>query len=252
MAGERGGDDREGGRDGNRNETGDGNENVDALLADGGRDEDEWAAQRRRMADRLVSTGRIERDSTERALRAVPRHEFVPDSQRRDAYADRPLPIGEGQTISAPHMVAMMCDLLELSPGERVLEVGTGCGYHATCVAEIVGSGNVYSVEYYEPLAGETCERLSRLGYDVAIRVGDGHDGWADHAPYDAAYLTCAAREFPSRVVDQVRPGGRLLAPLERGYGRGGQRLVLAWKRADSSLDRTDHGGVRFVPMQGE
>ena len=208
----------------------------------------DWAARRERMVDRLVDRGRIERESTERALREVPRHEFVPGARRGAAYEDRPLPIGEGQTISAPHMVGVMCDRLALESGERVLEVGTGCGYHAAVTAEIVGPGNVYTVEYHDDLAREAEARLSRLGYDVNVRAGDGREGWPDAAPFDAAYLTCAAPEFPREVVEQVRPGGRLLAPL----GNRRQVLVAAWKRADGSLDREEHGAVRFVPLLGD
>jgi protein-L-isoaspartate(D-aspartate) O-methyltransferase len=205
------------------------------------------AADRDRLVDRLLAAGHVERASTERALRAVPRHAFVPGGRRDAAYADRPLPIGGGQTISAPHMVAAMCDLLDLEPGERVLEVGTGCGYHAAVTAELVGPGNVYSVEYDPELARVARARLERLGYDVHVRAGDGHEGWPEGAPYDAAYLTCAAGEFPAAVVEQVRPGGRLLGPL----GGQVQTLVLARKRADGTLEETEHGGVRFVPMRG-
>jgi protein-L-isoaspartate(D-aspartate) O-methyltransferase len=208
----------------------------------------DWAARRERMVDRLVDRGRIERESTERALREVPRHEFVPEPRRGAAYEDRPLPIGEGQTISAPHMVGVMCDRLALESGERVLEVGTGCGYHAAVTAEIVGPGDVYTVEYHDDLAREAETRLSRLGYDVNVRTGDGREGWPEAAPFDAAYLTCAAPEFPREVAEQVRPGGRLLAPL----GNRRQVLVAAWKRADGSLDREEHGAVRFVPLLGE
>ncbi len=216
-------------------------------MSDGESDPD-WTARRERMVDHLISRGRIERESTERALHAVPRHEFVPEPRRGAAYEDRPLPIGEGQTISAPHMVAVMCDRLELDAGERVLEVGTGCGYHAAVTAEIVGPGNVYTVEFHGDLAREADARLSRLGYDVDVRAGDGREGWPEAAPFDAAYLTCAAPEFPRRVVEQVRPGGRLLAPL----GDRRQVLVAAWKRADGSLDREEHGAVRFVPLLGD
>ncbi|MEF8867451.1 MAG: protein-L-isoaspartate(D-aspartate) O-methyltransferase [Haloarculaceae archaeon] len=208
----------------------------------------DWSARRNRMVDRLVRRDRIERESTERALRSVPRHEFVPESRRGAAYEDRPLPIGEGQTISAPHMVGVMCDRLALEPGERVLEVGTGCGYHAAVTAEIVGARNVYTVEYHEDLARRAEARLERLGYGVHVRAGDGREGWPEAAPFDAAYLTCAAPEFPRKVVEQVRPGGRLLAPL----GRRRQTLVAAWKRADGSLDREGGGAVRFVPLLGE
>ena len=209
--------------------------------------EPDWAARRERMVDRLVDRGHIDREETEEALREVPRHEFVPESRRRGAYEDRPLPIGEGQTISAPHMVGVMCDRLGLEAGERILEIGTGCGYHAAVTAEIVGPGNVYTVEYHEPLARAAEARLDRLDYDVRVRAGDGREGWPRAAPFDAAYLTCAAPELPRRVVEQVRPGGRLLAPL----GQNRQTLVAAWKRADGSLDREEHGAVRFVPLIG-
>ena len=182
------------------------------------------------------------------ALEAVPRHEFVPESRRRSAYADRPLPIGDGQTISAPHMVAIMADELALEPGESVLEIGTGCGYHAAVTAELVGADHVYSVEYSEELAERARETLADLGYgDVSVRVGDGREGWADHAPYDAVYFTCAATGFPDPVVDQTRPGGRLLAPIGTAF----QTLVKATKREDGSLARSEHGGVQFVRMRG-
>jgi protein-L-isoaspartate(D-aspartate) O-methyltransferase len=212
--------------------------------------------RREQLVDQLDRQGRIERESTRKALLDVPRHEFVPAARRNDAYADRPLPIGKDQTISAPHMVAMMTDLLELDRGDRVLEIGTGCGYHAAVTAAAVGAvddkengadaGAVYSVEFHEPLAEAARERLDRLGYDIAVRAGDGHEGWPEGAPYDAAYLTCAAAELPEAVIEQVRPGGRIVAPI----GQGRQTLVRATRRADGGLDRERHGGVRFVPMQ--
>jgi protein-L-isoaspartate(D-aspartate) O-methyltransferase len=207
----------------------------------------DWAARREAMVDRLESEGRVDDPLTLEAMRAVPRHEFVPEHKRDSAYADTPLPIGDGQTISAPHMVAIMTDLLDLERGTDVLEIGTGCGYHAAVTAEIVGPEHVFSVEYQASLAEQARERLDRLGYgEISIRTGDGKQGWADHAPYDRAYLTCAAPDFPDAVVEQVRSGGRLLAPL----GTARQTLVRARKREDGSLDRAEHGGVRFVEMQ--
>jgi protein-L-isoaspartate(D-aspartate) O-methyltransferase len=211
------------------------------------RDGETPAAARHGLVDRLVERGYVERESTERALRAVPRHEFVPDGSRREAYADRPLSIGNGQTISAPHMVAVMTDLLELSPGDRVLEIGTGCGYHAAVTGEVVGPGNVYSVEYDAELAAEARARLDRLGYDVHVRQGDGRHGWPEHAPYDRACLTCAPRTVPGAVVDQVRVGGRVVSP----EGTGRQTLVVLTPR-EEGVERTTHGGVRFVSMQGD
>ena len=209
--------------------------------------DDEFERARERLIERLDRRTDVDERALD-AMRAVPRHAFVPPGNREAAYADRPLPIGADQTVSAPHMVAIMADRLDLTPGERVLEIGTGRGYHAAVTAELVGAGNVHSVEYVESLAETARETLSRLGYgDVSVRVGDGHEGWAEHAPYDAAYLTCAAADFPEDVIEQVAPGGRLLAPL----GDRRQTLVLARKCEDGSLDRTNHGGVRFVRMQG-
>ena len=206
----------------------------------------DFAERRDALVDRLAERRNVSRQSTFDAMRAVPREAFVRDGDRSAAYEDRPLQIADGQTISAPHMVAIMIDALALDRGERVLEVGTGCGYHAAVTAEVVGAENVYSVEYSDRLAETARETLGELGYDdVSVRVGDGRDGWAEHSPYDAAYLTCAASDLPDAVVDQVRDGGRLLAPI----GDGRQRLVYAEKR-DGVLDREDRGGVRFVTMR--
>lgn len=210
---------------------------------------DPHADRRERMVEGLKRSGRCERDTTEAAMRAVPRHEFVPEERRDEAYRDRPLSIGHGQTISAPHMVAMMLDLLALEPGERVLEIGTGCGYHAAATAEVVGAANVYTVEVVPELARAAEDRLRDLSYgDVSVRVGDGAEGWPERAPFDAVYLTCAAAEIPEALLDQVRSGGRLLAPV----GDRTQELVLVHVEPDGSTRRERHGGVRFVPMQGE
>jgi protein-L-isoaspartate(D-aspartate) O-methyltransferase len=207
----------------------------------------DFAERRDALVDRLAGRHDVTRSPTLEAMRAVPREAFVRDSDRSAAYADRPLQIGGGQTISAPHMVAIMVDALALDPGERVLEVGTGCGYHAAVTAAIVGADCVYTVEYSDRLARRARATFADLGYgDVSVRVGDGRDGWPGHAPYDAAYLTCAASELPPAVVDQVRDGGRLLAPI----GDGSQRLVYAEKR-DDELHRENRGAVRFVTMRG-
>lgn len=208
---------------------------------------DDFASARNRMVSRLEDTGRIDRPATAAAMRAVPRHAFVSQGQRSEAYADRPLGIGEGQTISAPHMVAMMTDLLELDRGDRVLEVGTGCGYHAAMTAEIVGAENVYSIEYHASLAEQAADKLERTGYGAThIRAGDGNEGWPEHAPYDAAYLTCAPTELPDPVCEQV-PDGVIVAPL--GHTR--QELVRVFRRAGETVARETHGGVRFVRMRG-
>lgn len=207
----------------------------------------DWDDQRAALVERLAQRETIGDERVLDAIGTVPRHEFVPGHERLDAYADRPLPIAEGQTISAPHMVAIMAELLDLRPGDRVLEMGTGCGYHAAVTAEIVGPDNLYSVEYHDSLAEQAREQLAEVGYgDVSVRAGDGTEGWPEHAPFDRAYLTCAAPEFPDSVVEQTRPEGLLLAPI----GTGLQTLVRARKRADGALEREEHGGVRFVGLQ--
>lgn len=203
-----------------------------------------------RARSRLLDRLRERTDADERvlnALAAVPRHEFVPPARESDAYADRPLPIGANQTISAPHMVAVMADLLHIEPDDRVLEIGTGCGYHAAVTTEL--GAEVYSVEYHDDLAAAARERLDAFSYDIHVRAGDGRDGWPEHALYDACYLTCAAPEVPTSLFEQVRPGGVLLAPV----GERTQRLVRFVVGDGSEVrERTDHGGVRFVPLLGE
>ncbi|RRJ28950.1 protein-L-isoaspartate(D-aspartate) O-methyltransferase [Halocatena pleomorpha] len=201
---------------------------------------------RERLVEVLSRSDRVHRASVLEAIGTVPRHEFVPDNQTQQAYHDRPLPIGHGQTISAPHMVAIMTDRLALSPEDRVLEIGTGCGYHAAVVAEIVDTP-VYSVEYQAELAESAQQRLDRLGYDVTVTTGDGRDGWPEHAPYDAAYLTCATPELPDPVIEQLATGGRIVAPV----GTRRQQLIVAEKEADGSLTRRTDGYVQFVPMRG-
>ena len=200
--------------------------------------------------DQLVAD-LVDRESlserTAEAIRAVPRHEFVPASRRESAYEDRPLPIGNGQTISAPHMVAIMADLLDPDPGDRILEVGTGCGYHAAVTAELVGPENVWTVEYHGDLAERARKIRDELGYGaISVRAGDGHDGWPEHAPYDGAYLTCAGSSLPSAVVEQIRSGGVVLGPI----GDGRQRLIRGVVGEDELAEREPHGYVRFVPLQ--
>jgi len=190
---------------------------------------------------------RIDDERVLDAMAAVPRHEFVPESRQDSAYADQPLPIGEGQTISAPHMVAIMAAELALEAGDRVLEIGTGCGYHAAVTAELVGPENVYSVEYQPTLAERARETLNDLGYGrISVHTGDGTHGWPEHAPYDRAYLTCAAGSIPDPVVQQLRPEGIFLGPI----GSTHQRLVRAQVHPDGTLETSDCGGVRFVEMQ--
>jgi len=180
-----------------------------------------------------------------RAMESVPRHSFVPPDYRRDAYGDHPLPIGYGQTISQPYIVALMTQMLHLSPGDRVLEIGTGCGYQSAVLAEIVGE--VYSVEIISELATETERRLQELGYkNVHMRVGDGYEGWPEHGPYDGIIVTAAAPEVPPPLLGQLADGGRMVIPV--GTHLGGQDLWLLEKHGER-VQRTNYGGVLFVPL---
>jgi protein-L-isoaspartate(D-aspartate) O-methyltransferase len=183
------------------------------------------------------------------AMARVPRHEFVPAGQRKHAYDNRPLPIGYGQTISQPYIVALMSDLIKLQPGDRVLEIGTGSGYQAAILAEL--TAQVYSIEIIEELGKEAGERLSRLGYDnVTLRIGDGYYGWEEQAPFDAIVVTAAASHVPPPLVAQLKPGGRMVIPVGSRFLT--QQLVLVEKQADGQLITRQILPVRFVPLTGE
>jgi protein-L-isoaspartate(D-aspartate) O-methyltransferase len=217
--------------------------------------QDPHEAQRNRMVEEIAALARDAGAETGRAalsprvmaaVRKVPRHEFVPLAQRPGAYANRPLPIGHGQTISQPYIVALMSDLMDIRPGDRVLEIGTGSGYQAAILAELAGS--VYSVEIVEPLGREAEARLERLGYrNVMTRIGDGFRGWAEQAPFDSIMVTAAPREVPQPLIDQLKPGGRLVVPV--GGQAAGQSLLLIEKRADGTVARRNVLAVRFVPL---
>jgi protein-L-isoaspartate(D-aspartate) O-methyltransferase len=179
------------------------------------------------------------------AMGRVPREEFVPDDQRPHAYEDRPLPIGEKQTISQPYIVALMTELLELEEGDRVLEIGTGSGYQAAILAEL--TPNVYTIEIVEVLAERAEQTLRRLGYDsVKVLAGDGYQGWPEHAPFDAIIVTCAPESVPKALKEQLREGGRMVIPVGPQYT--GQTLYVLRKRR-GELKRDAVIPVRFVPM---
>ena len=209
--------------------------------------QDVFATARREMVVRQI-LGREVRDSaTLRAMLSVPRHEFVPD-KRANAYADFPLPIGYGQTISQPYIVAFMTEQLGLTPRSRVLEVGTGSGYQAAVLAEI--AAEVYTIEIVAPLAEEAAARLARLGYGrVHVRTGDGYNGWPEAAPFDAIIVTAAAGFVPPPLVEQLRPGGRMVIPV--GEVRAVQQLLLVEKAADGRTTTRTLIPVRFVPLTG-
>ena len=206
----------------------------------------EMATARDRLVDSLVANDIITKQSTAEAMRAVPRHEFVDADHQTQAYQDRPLPIGNEQTISAPHMVGQMLDLLAVAPGDRVLEIGTGCGYHAAVTSEVVGDGNVYSVECDPELARMARQRLADLRHDVAIRIGDGREGWPEQAPFDASYLTCAAAEPPSALIEQTVTDGVMLGP----FGSEQQKLKRLVSLSDGDYEAETIAPVRFVLMR--
>jgi len=182
-----------------------------------------------------------------RAMRKVPRHEFVPTELREEAYGDYPLPIGLGQTISQPYIVALMTEAARLKPGARVLEIGTGSGYQAAILAEI--ASEVYTIELLPALAVSAASRLKALGYaNVTVRTGDGYAGWPEKAPFDAILVTCGAPEVPPPLIEQLATGGRLIMPV--GPGDGVQSLLCLEKRSDGNIERSDLGAVRFVPLR--
>ena len=182
------------------------------------------------------------------AFAEVPRHAFLPDTLRAAAYINRPLPIGHGQTISQPYIVALMTDLLDPEADDIVLEIGTGSGYQAAVLAKLVKQ--VYSLEIVAALAEQASERLRRLGYgNVEVRQGDGHAGWPEHAPFDAIIVTAAAPDIPPVLIEQLKPGGRFLIPVGSRYS--GQDLLLIEKDRHGRVSQKSVLPVIFVPLTG-
>ncbi len=209
------------------------------------------ASERNRMVDTQIhnpydSRPPVVDETVLRAMRKVPRHLFVPEDQQHLAYEDRPLPIGHGQTISQPYIVAIMTELLRLESEHRVLEVGTGSGYQAAVLAEI--AIQVYSIEVVESLATLARTRLTDLGYgNVMVRAGDGYLGWPEHAPFDAIIATAAPKDVPRSLIEQLKPGGRMVLPVGPAWRT--QMLTLITRRRDGSITRDDIMAVGFVPM---
>lgn len=207
-----------------------------------------YEKERWEMVERLVSYGFLRDSRVAEAMKKVPRHIFVPEEMAEYAYEDRPLPIGEGQTISAPHMVAMMCDAMEFMPVNKVLEIGAGTGYHSCVVAQIVEE--VYSVERVEALAMKAAENLEKAGCGrVRVIVGDGSKGYPDEAPYDRIYVTAGAPDVPKPLLEQLKAGGKLLIPIGRRYF---QDLMLFEKSLSSEITSRSLGACAFVPLIGE
>jgi protein-L-isoaspartate(D-aspartate) O-methyltransferase len=210
------------------------------------------------LVRRLQSSGYLRTDEMERALRTVPREEFVHPSAKDQAYRDSPLSIGLGQTISAPHMCVIMCESLNLKHGLKILEVGAGSGYHSALCAEMVApegaqeQGHVYTIEIVEGLIDFAKKNLERTGYDdrVTLIHGDGGIGLPEHAPFDRILVAAAAPNIPDPLIEQLAPEGIMLIPVgSRGFF---QNLVMLQKDADGKITRKNWGGVAFVPLTGE
>jgi len=205
-----------------------------------------FSALRKEMVEEQIRARGIKDERVLSAMEKVPRHKFVPEAYRSSSYEDRPLPIGEGQTISQPYIVALMTELLGLNGKEKVLELGTGSGYQAAVLAEIVKE--VYSVEIVQSLSQKAGAVLKELGYtNIRLKVGDGYNGWKENAPYDAIIVTFAADEIPPPLLDQLKEGGKIVIPVgEEGMT---QSLILGEKRR-GKLEKRKITDVLFVPMQ--
>jgi protein-L-isoaspartate(D-aspartate) O-methyltransferase len=207
--------------------------------------QDPYAAKREQMVREQIRARGVHDEATLQAMRNVQRHLFVPESLKGFAYEDYPLPIGYGQTISQPYIVAYMTEVVEPQADYRVLEIGTGSGYQAAVLAEIVDS--VYTIEIVKELAEGARERLQRLHYNnVVVRYGDGYAGWKEHAPFDAIIVTAGAEEIPPPLFEQLREGGKMVIPV--GSAHAVQSLILVSKK-NGKLTRTNLMPVRFVPF---
>jgi protein-L-isoaspartate(D-aspartate) O-methyltransferase len=208
-----------------------------------------YRERRLEMVENTIANRGVKSEAVLRAMRQVPRHEFTPPEFIDQAYEDHPLPIGYGQTISQPYIVAWMTELLGLKPGDRVLEIGTGSGYQAAVLADL-GDVQVYSIEIVPELASSAAQRLKTLGYPVEVKQGDGYYGWPEKAPFDAIIVTAAPDHLPAPLVAQLAPGGRLVIPI----GPPGSYQSL-WKfafDANGELKAYNLGGVAFVPFTGQ
>ena len=215
-------------------------------------EEDEFRETRERLVREHIAEPRfgaeyaVKDERVLRAMRTVPRHRFVPSDLVRLAYEDQPLPIGYGQTISQPFIVATMTELLDVGPGDRVLEVGSGSGYQAAVLAEIIS--RVFTIEIVRPLAEAARDRLKELGYtNVEVRHGDGYYGWTEEAPFDGIIVTAAASHIPPPLLEQLRPGGRMVIPVGPPFQV--QTLILVEKRPDGQIVQRSLMPVRFVPF---
>lgn len=208
--------------------------------------------KRKTLVDKLFNQGYIKSQKVKKAMLKVPREQFMPQGSVYQAYADRPFPIGKGQTISAPHMVAIIAERLDLEGGMNILEIGTGWGYNAAVVAEVVGrKGHIYTVERIPELAAKARENLEKTGYSgvVAVIEGDGTRGYPEKAPYDRIYGTASAPKIPEPLKEQLKIGGKLIVPMGSDYF---QDLISMVRVSEDEYQTQNLGGVVFVPMIGE
>jgi protein-L-isoaspartate(D-aspartate) O-methyltransferase len=207
---------------------------------------DRWESERERMVRQQIESRGVRHPGVLKAMRTTPRHLFVPEPVRTQAYADGPLPIGYGQTISQPYIVASMTELLDPKPSHRVLEIGTGSGYQAAILSPLVKE--VYTIEIIPELAASAEALLKKLGYqNIFVRVGDGYLGWPEKAPFDRIILTAAPPQIPQSLIDQLANGGKMVAPA--GAGVWEQELYVVDKDKNGKVTRRSVYGVRFVPM---
>ncbi|OHB36978.1 MAG: protein-L-isoaspartate O-methyltransferase [Planctomycetes bacterium GWA2_50_13] len=212
-------------------------------------DEAVYERERTKMVEWQIKARGVKDPRVLKAMQSVPRHLFIPEGLRQHSYEDTPVPIGSGQTISQPYIVAFMTELLDLDKNDTVLEVGTGSGYQAAVLAEIVKQ--VFTIEINEKLGLEAEERLKEMGYtNIDVRIGDGYNGLPDEAPFDAIIVTAAPTHIPQPLVDQLRPGGRMVIPVGPSYET--QSLVLITKKEDGEILRETITLVRFVPLLRE
>lgn len=214
-----------------------------------GYDEAVYERERTKMVKWQIKARGVKDPRVLKAMQSVPRHLFIPEGLRQHSYEDTPVPIGSGQTISQPYIVAFMTELLDLDKDDTVLEVGTGSGYQAAVLAEIVKQ--VFTIEIKEELGLEAEERLKEMGYtNIDVRIGDGYNGLPDEAPFDAIIVTAAPTHIPQPLVDQLKPGGRMVIPVGPSYET--QSLVLITKKEDGEILRETITLVRFVPLLRE
>lgn len=203
-------------------------------------------ADREAMVERQLVRRGITDKAVLEAMRKVPRHLFVPEAHRDLAYEDSPLPIGAGQTISQPYIVALMAQLLKLHRGDKVLEIGSGCGYAAAVLSEI--AGEVYAIEYVDALVRQARENLATAGCKrIHMRSGDGSGGWPEAAPFDAILVSAGAKKLPEELIWQLNTGGRMVVPV--GRTEAVQSLLRITRTGERDYSTEDHGGVRFVPL---